>query len=91
VTEVTEYRVPSGVLRAEVNGQEVLLNTSTGIYHVLNPTGRRMLLGLEQGWSIDRCVSSIVEESDVTSDRAEADADAFISDLLERKLLEAMD
>jgi hypothetical protein len=88
---MSEFRVPDDVLRAEVNGQEVLLNTETGMYHVLNPNGRRILIGLENGWSVDACVDAIVEATDVDRDRAEADARSFLSNLMQRRLLEAID
>ena len=40
---MTRYRMPDGVLRADLDGDEVLLNPTTGAYHLLNQTGRQVV------------------------------------------------
>jgi hypothetical protein len=43
------YRKPAGILHAELDDEEVLLNPETGIYHLVNRTGRFLLTGWRRG------------------------------------------
>ena len=41
------YRVSKSVLRASLQGEEVLLSTETDQYHVVNATGRAVIAEFE--------------------------------------------
>jgi hypothetical protein len=82
------YRVCEGVLRAQLEGEEVLLNPSTGMYHLLNPTGRRLLAELDRGLSLEEAATVLAESAGIGAERVRSDSNAFIADMVERGLLE---
>jgi hypothetical protein len=82
------YQVPHHVLRARLEGEEVLLNEETGAYHVLNPTGRRVMEGLEEGRDPDELIAAIVAETGEELRVVAEDVASFVSALLGRGLLE---
>ena len=86
---MSQYRVPSGVLRAELDGQEVLLNPSRGIYHLVNETGRAVLNRLEEGKTLKEVVDELSTTWEQPPAAVQADAQVFVEALLERGLLES--
>jgi hypothetical protein len=82
------YRVPEGVLRAELDGEEVMLNPVTGEYHLLNRTAILVIDSLERGHSLEEAVDAIVAESGASRDAVHADARSFLSAMLQRGLVE---
>jgi hypothetical protein len=85
---MTNYRVPDGVLRAELDGEEVLLNPETGVYHLLNPAGRRMVEGFMQGASIDSLIVAVATDSNTQVERVRSDTESFVRAMVDRGLLE---
>ena len=51
------------VLHAQVEGEEVLLNTRTGVYHLVNRTGRELLVRMEAGDSLESAIHALAEGS----------------------------
>jgi NADH pyrophosphatase NudC (nudix superfamily) len=86
-SEGRRLRRAPGVLHAEVDGEEVLLNPETGIYHLVNRTGRSLIGWMEDGETLDEAVDRLAEESGEASTRVRADAAAFVSAMTERGLL----
>jgi Coenzyme PQQ synthesis protein D (PqqD) len=86
---MSQYRVPSGVLRAELDGEEVLLNPSRGIYHLVNETGRAVLNRLEEGKTLEQVVDELSTTWEQAPATVQADAQVFVEALLERGLLES--
>jgi PqqD family protein of HPr-rel-A system len=84
---MTHYHLAPGVLRADLEDEEVLLNPATGIYHLLNPTGSVLLASLEQGSSLDEAVSRLAEEFGEPESRVRGDAERFLADLVVRRLI----
>ena len=84
---MTTYRVPADVLRAPVADDEVLYNPQTGVYHLLNATGRDLLGSIEEGADLEEAARRLSERTGEAPDRVLADARRFASDLLERGLL----
>lgn len=88
---MNQFRVPERVLRAtlkEEEEKEVMLNTETGVYHLLNGTGREVLAGLETGRSIEETADSIADEKSVPREQVRADLESFVRALVERGLIE---
>jgi hypothetical protein len=81
------YDVPESVLRAALEREEVLLNSETGQYHVLNDTGRRVLVQLQDGKTPEQAAKAIAAETNVASDTVRHDVDTFVAALVERGLL----
>ena len=73
---VSRYVMPSHVLRAELEGQEVLLNPETGVYHLVNETGRELLDGLRDGLTIQEARDMLIH--------------AFAGDILDRVKIEPL-
>ena len=86
---MSRYRVASNVLRAHLEEHEVLLNPESGIYHVVNDTGRRLLGCWGDGLSLEESVSLLVEEMGWEAVQVRADADSFVAAMMERGLIEA--
>ena len=82
-----KYSVPDGVLRAQLEGDEVMLNPTTGVYHMLNRTGRLLIESLQHGRSLDEAVDEIAAASHAPRDSVMADARSFLSAMLERGLV----
>jgi hypothetical protein len=83
------YRRPPGVLNAEVEGEEVLLNPETGMYHLVNRTGRALIIGMETGATLEQAVDRLAAETGTDRPRVEADALAFVEAMTRRGLLVA--
>ncbi len=82
------YRIPRSVLRAELEGDEVLLNPETGVYHLVNDTGKTILDSLVEGGSLRECIEQLALDTGQPLDRISRDAEAFVTAMLERQLLE---
>jgi hypothetical protein len=88
---IDHYRIPESVLRAELEGDEVLLNPETGVYHLVNGTGKRILDSLSQGEGLQECIEGLARDVGAPVERVSADAEAFVTAMLERALLEPAD
>jgi hypothetical protein len=85
---VTRYRVPPHVLRAPLRSEEVLLNPETGVYHLVNETGRSLCSSFEEGMTVEEGAGRLSEERHEPFDRVLADARRFARAMVERGLLE---
>jgi len=84
------YRLAADVLRAPLADDEVLLNTKTGQYHLLNHTGREVLGAIETSGSPDGVSERLASETGAAPDRVAADVTSFVDALLARGLIEAV-
>ena len=78
--------IPQDVLSRELDGEVVLLDLRSGRYFGLNETAAAVWTMLKDGVDDDEMAGRLVEEFDVTTQRARDDIDAFVSVLLERGL-----
>jgi hypothetical protein len=81
-------RKPKGVLVAELDGDAVLLNPDTGMYHMLNPSGRRLLNSFDAGASLDQAIEELASDASVGPDQVRADSESFVRSMIDRGLLE---
>ena len=84
---MTRYRLAEGVLRADLEGEEVLLNPDTGMYHLLNATGRRLLAHMEADGSMEDAIQDLAEETGEPAERIRTDALEFVEEMLGRHLI----
>ena len=90
MSEVAERSLRArDVLHAEVEGEEVLLNPRTGVYHLVNRTGRELLVRMEAGDSLESAIHALAEASGEEIGRVRRDALAFVGAMTDRGLLEA--
>ena len=84
---MTRYELPSGVLRAQVGDEEVLLNTATGQYHLLSGSGPRVLSELEAGRSVTEICDRLADASGKDPAGISSDVEGFVAELVARGLL----
>ena len=85
------YRVSESVLRASLEGEEVLLSTETDQYHVVNATGLTVIAEFDAGRSLEEAVETLVAETGEPADEVRRDVAEFVQALLSRGLLETVD
>jgi hypothetical protein len=88
---LTTYRVADGVLRAELEGEAVLLHPGTGVYHLLNPTGVTVLDGIERDGEVASAIVELAERTGQDGEQVARDVDAFVAALVERRLIDQVD
>jgi hypothetical protein len=74
-----------------MDGEQVLLNPKTGMYHLVNATGHALLQQMADGSTFEDAVSTLSERSGQPSERVESDAAAFVDEMLDRGLLERVE
>jgi hypothetical protein len=83
-----KIHVPEAVLFTEMNGEAVLLNTSTGKYFTLDEVGTRMWKLLTQFGEVEPAYQALLAEYDVEAQQLENDLLALTNRLAEHALLE---
>lgn len=81
-------RVPDHVVHRAFGEQTVLLNLTTGQYHGLNATGRRMFELLEEQGSFEGVASTVAAEHGVSEQQVADDLVDLCAALTARGLLE---
>jgi Coenzyme PQQ synthesis protein D (PqqD) len=85
------YVLPKGVLRASLEDEEVLLNPATGMYHLLNRTGKQLVESMARGDSFDAAVEGIAHSTGEDLLRVRADADEWVRRMADRGLIEKVE
>lgn len=88
---MSRFEIPDHVLRATLEDEEVLLNTVTEAYHVLNPTGRFLIQAFESGKDFDGSVQDLAERFAQPLEAVRVDAREFVKKMEERGLIKAVD
>jgi hypothetical protein len=88
---MTSFRLAEGVLRAELEGEAVLMNPETGQYHLLNATGVRVLDSIERNGEVSEAISDLARLGGVSEETVGADVQVFVDALLQRRLLMPVD
>lgn len=73
----------------EVEGQVVVLDRAGSVYLAINTTGATLWPAMVEGATRSELVQILLCTFDVERTRAEADVDAFVATLSERRLLES--
>jgi PqqD family protein of HPr-rel-A system len=84
---MTSYRFPHGVLRAELDGEAVLMNPDTGQYHLLNATGVQVLDSIEREGDTSAVIEELARRSGLSEAAVRTDVQNFVDALLDRQLL----
>lgn len=88
VTLASSVRVPSHVVYRTFALETVIVNLQTGMYHGLNRTAGRMLETLERNPVIGDAAEKLAAGFGRPLERIQADLCTFVSDLVERDLIE---
>jgi hypothetical protein len=81
-------KAAEGVLFRELAGEAVLLSLGSETYFGLDEVGTRMWNVLNASPSIQAAFDLLLEEYDVDEPQLRHDLEAFLAELLERKLVE---
>jgi hypothetical protein len=81
---------PSAVSWLDVDGEIVAFDVGSGSYLSLNGSGRLLWQALVEPTSVEELVQSLRASFAISEEQAEADAVAFVEDLVERQLVEAL-
>ena len=84
---MTRYVIPDGVLRATIQDEQVLLNADTGVYHLVNQTGSRVIGLMGEGRTVSDAVDELAREGDRPREQVARDVDAFMKAMTRRGLL----
>ena len=84
---MNRFLLADGVLRADLDGEQVLLNPATGVYHLVNETGSELLAAFSAGATLTEGIETLASRFHVTEAAVRPDAESFLHALLERGLL----
>lgn len=87
LTSDTALEVTSGLAIADLGGEAVLLDPTTGRYFGLNEVAARILELAQERTTVAEVVDRLIEEFDVDRAQLEADVVVFARDMAQRKLL----
>lgn len=76
------------LLGCDINGEAILLDTTSGIYFGLNAVGSRIWTLIQSPRDLSSVRDTLLEEYDVTVSACEAELLRFVRDLLSRELVE---
>jgi len=85
----TDRTATPGVLAQELDGETILLDSTSGTYFRLNSSGTRVWEALAAGRSSEEAVTAIVEESGADPAAVRADVTALLETLEARGLVSA--
>lgn len=88
ITSDTMVAAAAETVSTELDGERVLLNIETGMYHGMNAVGADIFKLLEQPTSVAELSKAISDRYDVDQERAETDVRTFLDSLLEAELAE---
>lgn len=81
--------IPPQVMSRLVGDETILMDLSTGIYFGLDGVGKRIWETIAEGRNLKAVVAVIVAEFEVDEVLAQDDVVEFVSDLVERGLLQS--
>lgn len=75
-------------LSSDLNGEAVILNLQTGVYHGLDAVGARIWHLLQETRTVDDILKTLLEEYEVEPDRCQQELLALLQKLADQKLIE---
>jgi hypothetical protein len=81
------YQVSDGLTWREVNGDLVVMELDSGHYHLFNPVGGKIWMGLASNRLPSDIAGELVQRYDVDWERAQMDVTAFVATLMRKQLL----
>ena len=87
-TQDTVVAVTPSAVSADMGGEEIILNLTSGIYFGLDAVGARIWSLLKEPRSVANILETLLAEYDVESERCKADLLALLTNLSEAHLIE---
>ena len=91
IEENTIVATAEGVATADLGGEAVLFDASSGVYYGLNGVGASILELIKQPRSVQAVIEALLQEYEVTADRLRQDVVALLEDMEERGLIRVSD
>lgn len=79
---MAKYQRRSDIIAADMNGEKVMMDITTGKYYNLGEVGGRIWELLENPLSNEELISKLLEEYDVSAEQCAADVAPFIEKML---------
>lgn len=73
---------------SELDGEAVILNLKTGVYHGLDPVGARIWHLLQESRTVNDILNTLLEEYEVEPERCERELLTLLQKLAEQELIE---
>lgn len=74
-----------------IDGEAIIINISTGVYYSMDNVGAALWNMIEKEYTLQECITEIVNQYDVTNETAKTDAERLASDLLKENLVATLD
>ena len=84
----TPRKVSAAFVETEVDGERVIMQIDKGYFFTLNETSEAIWNNIDGASDIDGIVDAVSLTFDVSPDECANDVEAFISELVEHKLIE---
>jgi len=91
MNDQTTICASSQQVSCQLDGDTVVLNLKNSTYYELNPVAARIWELIQEPVAVGRIRQTIVDEYDVTVDRADQDLNRLLDDLNRHKLLDIRD
>lgn len=75
-------------LFSDLDGEAVILNLKTGVYHGLDAVGAKIWHLLQETRSVDDILKTLLEEYEVEPDRCMQELSVLLQELADQKLIE---
>lgn len=84
----SHVRIPEGVLSRNLQGEEVILDLSTGVYFGLDPIGTRIWHLINERRPLRKVLDALLDEYDVAEDACAGDLLEFVAEMHKKGLVE---
>ena len=87
MTQQTILKRKSGLMTADMNGDAVMMDISTGKYFNLGQSGGRIWELLEQSMSVENLIKALIAEYDISYEKCMEDILPFLQQMVDKGLL----
>lgn len=81
------YTAAPGVAAEIIEGEAVIINLATGVYHSMDRVGARVWEALAAGWSVEEIAAALSQATGVPADAAAGDVARVLAPLVDEGLL----
>lgn len=89
VTEHSTVVIARGLTAADLGGEAVVLDPNSGRYYGLNELGARIFELARKPRTVERIMSTLLQEYDVEAEKLKGDLLTFLHEMEQRQLIEA--
>ena len=90
LTMASQVRIPDSIAVHDLQGELLLLNSTTGVSVSLDPMGTRMWQLIQEHHALDKVLDALLHEYNVTEAQCEQDLLGFVARMLEDGFVETV-